>query len=105
MLQCVVLLKAWHTHVFGEVPLLDLGCAGEADLAVLPGLAALGNGLRDFRWNLAVRRRGVSKAGRPPLDGHRNVLYYSNSPLVRFVLNCMEVISFPTHSREHINRE
>jgi len=54
MLQCVVLLKtwdstqgsvAWHSHVLGEAPLLALACAGEPDLAVTSGLAALGSGL------------------------------------------------------------
>ncbi|KAK7166083.1 hypothetical protein R3I93_005998 [Phoxinus phoxinus] len=30
-------------------------------------------------------RRGLSKAGHPPLVGHRNVLYSSSSPHIRFI--------------------
>ncbi len=39
---------AWHTQVLCETPLLSLPRAGEADLAVPPGSAALRAGLRDF---------------------------------------------------------
>jgi len=38
--------------VLGEAPLLALACAGEPDLAVTSGLAALGSGLWDFRWEM-----------------------------------------------------
>lgn len=57
----MVLLKTWgstqgsvarHTHVFGEAPLLALACTGEADLAASPGPAALGSGLKYFRWKM-----------------------------------------------------
>lgn len=39
---------AWHTHVLCEMPLLGLPRAGEADLTVASGPAALSDGLRDF---------------------------------------------------------
>ncbi len=59
------------------------------------------------RWTsagkcLAVNRRGVSKAGRPPLGGQDRVVpYSSSSPLIRFVLNSREVMTCPVDSKLH----
>ncbi len=51
---------------------------------------------------LAVNRRGVSKAGRPPLGGQDRVVpYSSSSPLIRFVLNSREVVTCPVDSKLH----
>ncbi|XP_077051740.1 uncharacterized protein LOC143741477 [Siphateles boraxobius] len=92
MLQCVVLLKtwdstqgsvAWHTHVLGEAPLLALACAGEADLAVPPGLAALGSGLRDFRWEM------------PGCKAQRSV--YGRTPSFGWTAQCAVLLQQPSH--------
>ncbi len=81
--RCTQRSVAWHTHVLCETPLLSLPRAGEADLAVPPGPAAL-------------------QRGGPLWMDMTGLCHNPPAALIRFVLDSREVVTCPVDSKLHL---